>query len=126
MEYVAASIVEWTQQEEAKYQAVLLAAEVEKLQQEENEAASPVPGDKQNGKKGDRAKSPPKKGGRLVQNHVLKSCLVFDTLRRVILNKKRRFRFFRIMCCDVFIWFKRENTFQMVVVQRTLLVKIDV
>ena len=58
LEHVSESIEEWTRGEEAKYQAMLLAQEVDKITQEAEEAASrPASG---KGKKKDRSKSPKK------------------------------------------------------------------
>jgi hypothetical protein len=51
-------VVEWIQQEEAKYQAALLAAEVEKLRREELNA-SPT-GDGKDSRNRDRSRSPKK------------------------------------------------------------------
>ena len=59
MEHVQDSISEWLKEQEAKYQAEVLAAEVEKIHKDEAEqaakAASPD-------KKRDRSKSPKKPG----------------------------------------------------------------
>jgi hypothetical protein len=59
LEYVAGTIVEWIQQEEAGYQAALLAAEVEKLRNEELSASQQLADDK-GGKGRQRSKSPKK------------------------------------------------------------------
>jgi hypothetical protein len=55
LEHVAGTIMEWTQQEEAKYQAALLAAEVERLHLEEMAKTVEEPATKR-----DRSKSPKK------------------------------------------------------------------
>jgi hypothetical protein len=59
MDHIAESIGEWTRGEEAKYQASLLAKEVEGIVKEAEEASS-RPASGKGGKKKERSKSPKK------------------------------------------------------------------
>ena len=59
LEFVAGTIYEWIQQQEAGYQAALLAAEVEKLRNEELSPSQHLADDK-DGKSRQRSKSPKK------------------------------------------------------------------
>lgn len=56
MEHIADSISDWTKREEAKYEASLLAKEVDKYQKDSDEAASRPASSKKKG----RGKSPKK------------------------------------------------------------------
>ena len=63
MEYVADTLVDWIRQEEAKHQAALLAAEVERLLHEQKEPVEQPPAEEKETKKGGRKKSPKKGEG---------------------------------------------------------------
>ncbi len=73
LEYVAESISEWTQQEEAKYEAEMLAKEVDKIHKDAEEAASRPTSAKD--KKRDRSKSPKKSNSKLYFNKDRAVCL---------------------------------------------------
>lgn len=74
LEHVASIIIEWTQQEEAKYQARLLAQELERTASAEKKDSNPT-ADAKSASRAGRNKSPSKKEDRSISLYLYMSSL---------------------------------------------------